>query len=214
MMKVAVFGGTGNIGRLVVDQLLERGDSVTMLVRDPAKVKQLASDHLRVVTGGLDDPTAIEETIAGSDAVISALGPSLKRGATGTPLTDGTKTIVAVMEREGVRRYIGMATPSIPDARDRPTIRAKLLRGMASVGLPNALRELDGMTEAIERSGLDWTVARFIRPTDGAATGRIQSGFLGRDKVGWSITRADIAAFLVLQLTDDRYLRAAPAISN
>jgi hypothetical protein len=118
------------------------------------------------------------------------------------------------MEREGVPRYIGMVTPSIPDARDRPTFRAKLLRRMASIGLPNALRELGGMTEAIERSDLEWTVGRFIRPTDGPATGRIQSGFLGRDKVGWSITRADIAGFLVAQLTDDRYLRSAPAISN
>ena len=117
-MKVAVFGGTGNIGRLVVDQLLARGDSVTMLARDPAKVKQPTGDRLRVVVGGLDDATAIEQTIAGSDAVISALGPSLKRSATGTPLTGGTKTIVAAMEREGVRRYIGLATPSIPDVRD------------------------------------------------------------------------------------------------
>jgi putative NADH-flavin reductase len=213
-MNVAVFGGTGGVGRHVVDQLLAQGDSVTMLVRDPAKVTRPAGDRLRVVVGGLDDATAIEETIAGSDAVISALGPSLKRGATGTPLTEGTRTIVAVMEREGVRRYIGIATPSIPDPRDQPTFRAKLLRRMASIGLPNALRELDGMTEAIGRSDLDWTVARFIRPTNGSATGHIRSGFLGQDKVGWSITRADIAAFLVSQLTDHRYLRAAPAISN
>jgi uncharacterized protein YbjT (DUF2867 family) len=213
-MKVAVFGGTGNIGRLVVDRLLARGDAVTMLVRDPAKVKQPASDRLRVVVGGLDDATAIGQTIAGSDAVVSALGPSLKRGATGTPLTDGTKTIVAVMEREGVRRYIGLATPSIPDVRDKRTVRAQVLRLAARVGLPNALRDLVGMTGAVERSGLDWTIARITRPTDAPATGRIRSGFLGRDDVGWAMTRADIAAFLVAQLTDDRYLRAAPAISN
>ena len=213
-MKVAVFGGTGNIGRLVVEQLLARGDSVTMLVRDPAKVNQPESDRLRVIVRGLDDDDAIERTVAGSDAVISALGPSLKRGATGTPVTDGTKTIVAVMEREGVRRYVGLATPSIPDARDRPTMRAKVLRLAARTFLPNALSELIGMTDVIERSGLDWTVGRITRPTDGAATGRIRSGFLGQDRVGWAMTRADIAAFLVSQLKDDQYLRSAPAISN
>ena len=38
--------------------------------------------------------------------------------------------------------------------------------------------------------------------------------FLGRDKIGASITRADIATFLLDQLDDTRYIRAAPAISN
>lgn len=213
-MNVAVFGGTGGVGRHVVDQLLVQGHSIAIPARDPAKVKQPASERLRVIAGGLDDPAAIEQVVAGSDAVISALGPSLDRNTKGTPVANGTAAIVAAMERAGVRRYIGMATPSIPDLRDRPTLRAKLLRRMASVGLPNALRELDGMTEAIERSGLEWTVARFIRPTNGAATGHIRSGFLGRDSIGWSITRVDIAAFLVAQLTDVRFIRAAPVISN
>lgn len=183
-MTVAVFGGTGNIGRLVVDQLLAQGHSVTMLVRDPAKVTQPDRDRLQMVVGGLDDAAAIEQTVAGSEAVISALGPTLKRGATGTPLAEGTKTIVEAMERAGVRRYIGLATPSIPDSRDRPTLRAKVLRLAARTFLPNALKELIGMTEAIERSGLDWTVGRITRPTDGAATGRIRSGFLGQDRLG------------------------------
>ncbi len=213
-MKVAVFGGTGNIGRLVVDQLLARGDAVTMLVRDPAKVKQPTGDRLRVVVGSLDDATAIEQTIAGSDAVISALGPSLNRSANGTPLTEGTRTIVAAMEREGVRRYIGLATPSIPDARDKPTVRAKVLRLAARVFLPNALRDLTGMTGAVERSDLDWTIARITSPSDKPAKHTIRAGFLGRDKVGSAMTRADIARFLVGQLADDTFLRAAPAISN
>ncbi|WP_246113895.1 hypothetical protein [Streptomyces montanus] len=51
-------------------------------------------------------------------------------------------------------------------------------------------------------------------PVDKPATGRIKSGFLGHDKVGSAMTRADIAAFLVSQLTDPRYRRAMPVISN
>ena len=61
---------------------------------------------------------------------------------------------------------------------------------------------------------LDYTIARITNPTDKPATGRIRSGFLGHDKVASAMSRADIAAFLVSQLTDDRYRRAMPAISN
>ena len=63
-------------------------------------------------------------------------------------------------------------------------------------------------------SDLEWTIARFTRPTDGRAAGNVRAGFLGRDKLGASITRADIATFLLDQLDDTRFLRAAPAISN
>ena len=85
---------------------------------------------------------------------------------------------------------------------------------LARLAFPNALTELRGMTEAIASSELDWTIARSTSPNDQPATGTIRSGFLGRDKVGSAMTRADIASFLIGQLTDDTYQRAAPAISN
>jgi NAD(P)H-binding len=79
---------------------------------------------------------------------------------------------------------------------------------------PRAYRELLAMSQIVIDSPLDWTIARFIRPTDGPAKDTIRAGFLGRDKVGSTIRRADIAAFLLAQLTDTRFRHAAPAISN
>ena len=70
------------------------------------------------------------------------------------------------------------------------------------------------MSRIVADSELDWTIARFTRPTDGAGTGTIRAGYLGRDQIRTSITRADIAAFLLEQTTDARFHRAAPAISN
>lgn len=212
-MKVTVFGGSGNIGRFVVADLLATGHKVTAYVRNPAK---LGIHHagLITVTGELSDAQRIRQAVRGADAVISALGPSLKRGATGTPITNGTENIVAAMATQNVRRYIGLATPSVPDEHDKPTVKAKVLPLMAGTMFPNALTELVGMTQAVTQSGLDWTIARITRPTNGKPKGAVRAGFLGQDKVGSAMTRADIAAFLVTQLTDDRFSRAAPAISN
>lgn len=70
------------------------------------------------------------------------------------------------------------------------------------------------MTAAVTDSDLDWTIARITRPTDKPAIGTVRAGFLGVDRVGSAMTRADIAGFLVGQLTDDAFHRAAPAISN
>lgn len=212
-LHVAVFGATGKIGRHVVDQLLAAGHTVTAYARNPSKLPT-THPNPTIIQGKLDDRAGIARALNGADAVISALGPSLRRGATGTPITAGTRTIVAAMHAAGVRRFIGLATPSIADPRDRPTLKAKVLPVMARLAFPNALTELIGMTDAVTSSDLDWTIARITSPNDKPTKKTIRSGFLGQDKVGSAMTRADIARFLVGQLTDDTYRRAAPAISN
>ena len=150
----------------------------------------------------------------GADAVISALGPSLDRKATGMPLVEGTRTIVDAMRAEGVERYIGMATPSLRDPRDGSSLLGRLVPFMGRTFLKRAYQELLDMSRIVTGSELDWTIARFTRPTDGARTATVRAGYLGRDKIRASITRADIAVFLLDQTTDTRFHRAAPAISN
>jgi putative NADH-flavin reductase len=213
VLRVAVFGASGKIGRHVVDQLLAAGHIVTAYVRNPAKLTT-THPNLTVIQGELDDPTGVAGAVDGADAVISALGPTLRRGATGAPISDGTRTIISAMKAAGVRRFIGLATPSVADSRDQPTLKGKVLPVMARVAFPNALTELVGMTAAVTSSDLDWTIARITSPNDRPAKRSVRAGFLGRDKVGSAMSRPDIASFLVGQLTDDTYHRAAPVISN
>jgi putative NADH-flavin reductase len=212
-MKITVFGATGKIGRLVVTDLLAAGHDVTAYVRNPGKLHAV-DPRLTVATGELSDAQRIRQAVHGADAVISALGPSLKRSAKGAPVTEGTRNILAAMTTEHISRYVGLATPSFPDERDTPTLKARILPRVAGALFPNALTELVGMTTAVTKSELDWTVARITSPNNGKPKGRVRAGFLGRDKVGSAMTRADIAAFLVAQLTDTTFSRAAPVISN
>ncbi|CDO31235.1 NAD(P)-dependent oxidoreductase [Mycolicibacterium porcinum] len=212
-MRYTVFGATGGIGSLIVDQLLSAGHDVTVYVRTPSKLG-LTHERLTVIAGELSDHDGLRKAVNGADGVISALGPSLDRRVGGSALSDGTRAIVAAMQAGESRRLIGMATPSVKDPRDRPTLRGRLIPVMARVLFPNSLAEIIAMTKAITDSDLDWTVVRFIRPTDKPAKGTVRSGFLGVDKVGWTMTRADIAAFITAQLEDTRYIRALPLISN
>jgi hypothetical protein len=70
------------------------------------------------------------------------------------------------------------------------------------------------MSQLVADGPLNWTIARFTRPTDGPARRTVRAGYLGRDRIRASITRADIASFLLDQTTDTRFHCAAPAISN
>jgi putative NADH-flavin reductase len=78
---------------------------------------------------------------------------------------------------------------------------------------PNALTEILAMTAAT-KSDLDWTIARITNPTNQPEKASLRAEYLGKDKIGSTMSRADIATFLVDQLTDTTYNRSAPAISN
>ena len=212
-MNVTVFGATGQIGQFVVRHLLDAGHEVTALVRSPEKMA-VESTHLDVVVAELDDAAAVEKVVAPADAVISTLGPPIDRAASDHALTDGMRAIVAAMRRHDVRRLIALSTVSVPDPRDRPGILDRLVPVGIRALIPNALAEVQGITEAVTTSGLDWTVVRMFAPVDNPPNGTLRVGYLGRDDLGVAMTRTDVAAFLVGQLTDTTYVGAAPAISN
>lgn len=213
-MNITVFGATGAIGQLTVAEFLARGDTVTAHARNPAKVPGSWDGQVRVVIGEVTDPASVEDAVAGAEAVVSALGPSMDRKAAGLPLVEGTRLITEAMRRHGIRRYIGHGTPSVLDPGEKPTMQTRLIRFMGSRFLPRAYQELTGMSRLVMTGGLDWTIVRFTAPKDGPAKGTLRAGFYGTDKLGFAVTRADIARFTAGQVRSDRYVRRAPAISN
>lgn len=212
-MHVTVFGASGAIGRHVVGGLLDDGHHVTAFVRSPTRLGR-HHQRLRLAVAQLDDADAVAAAVGDAGAVVSALGPPLRHRPPGTPVADGTASILAAMRLTGVRRFVGLATPSVPDVRDRRSLRTRTVPLVAGTLFPQAQREVRTMTRRVVCSELDWTVARITRPTDGPPTGRVRAGFLGVDPVGSTITRADVGRFLADQVDDATYLRALPAISN
>ena len=118
------------------------------------------------------------------------------------------------MQRHGVRRYVGNATPSILDPRENGTWQTRFATFMPKTFMRRAYDEIVGMSQAVMTSGLDRTIVPFLAPKDGPAAGQMRQGFYGTDKLGVAVTRADIAAFTAAQVDDPRYIGAAPAISN
>ncbi|NYD38755.1 NAD(P)-dependent oxidoreductase [Actinomycetospora corticicola] len=212
-MKVTVFGATGGVGRFVVHHLLADGHEVTAFVRSPGKMgdQQYA---VEVVEAELSDTDAVARAVDGADAVITAYGPPIDPFLSDTPLTDGTRTIVKAMHAADVRRLVSLVTVSVPDPRDRPRLLDRLVPIGIGVLIPGALAEVQGIHEAVTTSDLDWTVARMFAPIDVPGGNPIRSGFLGVDPIGVEMARADVARFMVDQLTSTAYLHASPAISN
>jgi nucleoside-diphosphate-sugar epimerase len=167
-MRIAVFGSTGAVGSLVVRRALDAGHEVVAHARSPEKI-DLRHPRLHVVGSSLADDVDLARTVAGADAVISALGPTpLQRG---TPIGDGTERIVAAMRHAGVDRLVAIATPSAPDPADRRDRRRAAIVGVVRLVAPGPRRDVLRTAEAVRTSGLRWTLARLpmLRGGDGGA---------------------------------------------
>jgi nucleoside-diphosphate-sugar epimerase len=211
-LNVTVFGATGPSGQLVVERALAAGHAVTAFARNPGKLTA-TSERLRVVAGELSDATRIEEAVAGAEAVISLLGPSGRTA--GTPVTDGTRSIVAAMERRGVRRLIATATPSDTDPDDGSSWSFSLAVWLIRVLVGSAYEEIVGTARVVRESSLDWTLVRLPMLTDKPAPAGAVAGYVGDARIRlFSLSRAAMADFLVSQLADSTWIRKAPVVSN
>ena len=70
VVKVFVTGATGFIGGRMTRLLVERGDDVVALVRDPAKAADLSAAGVELIQGDLGSLDAIARGVQGADAVI------------------------------------------------------------------------------------------------------------------------------------------------
>ncbi|HEV2779423.1 MAG TPA: SDR family oxidoreductase [Actinophytocola sp.] len=206
-MKLIVFGATGTVGKHVVEQALRRGHEVTAFTRDAARITA-RHERLHVAQGDVADVDAVASAVAGHDAVIVTLGGG-RRGDVRAP---GTLTIIKAMQRTGVRRLICQSTLGVGDSRGNLNFLWK--RIMFGLLLRAAYADHVRQEEHVTRSGLDWTIVRPSAFTDGPRTGEYRRGFGQDDRSGsLKISRADVADFLVAQLTDTGYVHRTPAIS-
>jgi putative NADH-flavin reductase len=207
--RVLIIGATGGTGRQLVAQALERGHEVTALVRDPAAL-DLTHDRLRVVRGDVLDPASLVDATRGQDAVISALGHK-KYFPPNRILSDGTRNIMRAMDVCGVRRFICETALGTGDATGRLGLYYTLF--VIPVILPAYFWDKTRQEQLVAQSRLDWVIVRPGALTDGGRSGKYKHGArVGSFLRTVRISRADVAHFMLNQLTDDRYLSAAPGV--
>jgi uncharacterized protein YbjT (DUF2867 family) len=202
-LRITVFGATGRMGHLLVRQALDAGHEITAYARNPERLR-IGHPSMSVVAGQLDNDEAVLAAVQGADAVIEGVGA----------VSDGTRRIIAAMDTSGVRRLVAVSTCSVPDPQDLPDAKFKALIQLVKTAAPGPYREVRRAAEIVRASGLDWTLVRVARLNNGDAAGHVKAGYYGRGVVGLSISRADMAAFLLDQAANLTYLHQAPAISN
>lgn len=207
--RLLIVGASGATGRQLVAQALERGYAVTALVRNASKL-QIKHPQLRVAEGNVLDYASIEGVVHGQEAVISALGH--KRFFVPTRiLSEGTRNLLRAMETHGVPRFVCMTSLGIGNSAGRMGLYYTFMA--IPFILPFYFWDKTRQERLIAASRAEWVIVRPGALTNGAKRGAYRHG---RD-IGsflWTvrISRADVADFILNQVTDDTYLGAAPGM--
>ncbi len=203
-MELAVFGATGRTGQALVAAALAHGWQVRAFVRTQAGARLPLPAGLKVVHGDPRQAPDIAATVHGTDGVCCVFGPRPPYNhAFCAPLT---RRIVEAMRGEGVRRIVCVTGAMIGTM---PANTSRAMRAMAAAvrrRLPAIAADRAEQEMVVMGSGLDWTLVKPPRLTDGPRTKTVHAdpalpiGLMSR------ITRADLAEFVFRAAAHDRFV--------
>ncbi|MGJ5176826.1 NAD(P)-dependent oxidoreductase [Bradyrhizobium oligotrophicum] len=207
--NILVLGATGGTGRLIVRDALARGHRVSALVRSPEKAGDLQGAQL--IVGDARDEATLRKALKGQDAVISSLGTSLSPFKGVTTLSTSTRALVKAMKTENVARLVAITGIGAGDSRGHGGFVYDRL--ILPLLLRNVYADKDRQEAIIRDSGLDWVIVRpaMLNDKPGGQKLRALTDLAGFH--GGTIARADVARFVVDQVSDDTFLRRAPLIT-
>src|SRR5512133_11528 len=196
---IAVVGGTGKAGKYLVKELLTRGYHMRLLVRNPQHL-QVTDPLIEVVYGDVKDYETVNKLINGCKAVISTLGMG-QPPSEPSIFSQATRNIIRAMEENRVSRYIVITGLNVDTPSDNKGAKTKFATGWMYKNYP--LSTADKQTEytILTESDIRWTLVRLpmIELTDVKAATDVSI----EDCHGDKISAADLADFLIAQLSDD-----------
>ncbi|WP_298324039.1 NAD(P)H-binding protein [Haloactinopolyspora sp.] len=210
-MRIVVLGATGRTGRHVVEQAIDRGHTVTAVVRDPTKLRVAGSEPLDVVTADVMDPAHLAPVLESHDAVVSALGPN-GNGPT-TTCTDSARSITAAMSKSGLTRLVVTSAAGISTDGD-PLFVRWVVKPILNRILRHPFNDMRELERIVVNSGLDWTIVRPPQLTDRPYTGRFRVNESGSVRGGYRMPRADLAHALLDAAADPNTVTATLSVAT
>ncbi len=209
-MNIVIFGAAGATGRILVERALAQGHKVTVFDRHTAALT-IQHPKLTLIQGDIFNPSQVEEAIAGQDVVVSVLG--VRPGVTTPVCSEGTEQIIAAMQKRGVKRFIcqsGFVVAALDGEWGEAPYLPIILPFFPKVKAMFADKVLQ--EQKIRQSKLDWIIVRPARLTDGPRKGDYKVGAPLQMGPRAKISHAEVADFLLKQVSADTYVHQVPRL--
>lgn len=209
-MRLLVIGGTGGTGQEIVRQAIADGHEVHALVRSSEKARTVLPGA-RLFEGDARDQAGIGRALEGCDAVICALGTPMSPLREVTLLSEASTALVAAMRLEKIRRLVCITGVGAGDSKGHGGFFYDWI--LQPLMLRKVYQDKDRQEKIIMASELDWVIVRPTILNDKAATGKLLATIDLASVHGGTISRADVARFVIGQTASDRWLKKSPLIT-
>ena len=197
-MPILIFGSTGRTGRKIVEQALDAGHSVTAIARNPATIS-INHGNLTVTKGDVLQLNTFEDAVKNQDAVICVIGKDSTKPT--TLYSQGISNIITAMQKHQARRLISMSAAAV-ETNPRLSFFLKIATKILQRILKNPFADILLMEQFIKQSALEYTIVRPPRLTNKSSTGKYRFAINKWLPACTSISRADLAHFM-LHIMDD-----------
>jgi uncharacterized protein YbjT (DUF2867 family) len=186
---------TGAIGRQVVEDLLDSGESIRVIARDPSRLPARTHDRAEVVAGSHGDPDVVTKAFAGADAVFWLAPPAPRAENLDAAYVDFARPACDALRSQGVRRVVGVSA---------------LGRGVTpNAGLVSAALAMDDLFASTGVSYRALTMPSFmenvLRQVDPIRNQGVFFGPVAGDRKLPTCATRDIAAVATRLLRDDSW---------
>jgi uncharacterized protein YbjT (DUF2867 family) len=212
-MRIVIFGANGPTGRQLTGQAVAAGHDVVAVTRRPDAFP-LQHDLLTLAGADVHDGEAVNRVVAGADAVLSTLGVPFSR----KPITvygDGIRTITTAMARHGVKRIVAVSSSGTEPHHhaDGGFLMNRIMQPLvvATIG-KTTYADMRVMEQHLRDGDLEWTIVRPSGLFDAPAV--TAYSVYENQAPGIFTSRADLAACLLEQAIDIRFLQKALAVNT
>ncbi len=208
---ILVIGATAKSSTEIIQQALAAGHEVIGIARRPGDVT-IRDSRLKILKGDVYDQASLEAAMTGREVVISMVGPRVDPTDTAeTPptfdlFTTGTANIIAAMKKKGNRRLLVASSLGVED--EFPTVKPapgdfRLGWLWKSRYLYQNMQDMEGVVRA---SGLDYVIFRPPFLVEEPARKDYKLSVDTNSPKGTMMTYADFGAFVLEQVSGNRYL--------
>lgn len=208
-MKILIIGSTGRTGQELVKRSLEQGHEVTAFARDPAKIK-MVHKNLTVIKGDALDKNSLVKALQGNEAVISAIGrgDSLRSE---NLISNVVEILIPAMKETGIKRLIMESGFGAGETFSQANFLQRLFFKLL---LKDIYGDKAKAEKQIRNSDLDWTLVYPVRLTNKGYTGKYKVGEKLPMKGMPTVSRADVAEFMVDELANNAFVKGSPIITS